>query len=102
MFEEQSRVLTNPDGILNQNNDHMRITNGSISDSTCGGISDRSDPGDMLMENQDPVKVKPTVDLHLIQPAAKQINFPAFKLGRHVQSGEISRSRVCITDRLTH
>lgn len=64
---------------MHQNRDHMRTKKGSISDSTCGGISERSNPGDMQMVNQDRVKVKPTGNLHLTQPVVKQINFPAFK-----------------------
>lgn len=80
-FSSKNRVLPNPDGVLHQKSDHMRTKNGSIPDSTCGGISDRSSPGDMQMQkNQDCVKVKPMGDLHLTQPVVKPINFPPFKL----------------------
>lgn len=72
-------ILTNPDGVLHQNSDHMKTMNGLISDSTCGIISDRSNPGDMLIVKQESVKVRPMGDLHLPQPVVKQINFPSFK-----------------------
>lgn len=79
-FFSKNRVLPNPDGVLLQNSDHMRTKTGSISDFTCGGISDRSSPGDMQMVNRDRVKVRPTGDLHLTQPVVKPISFPTFKL----------------------